>query len=319
MGHAKLNPVQILFFIDRTLTCTLTCPILKGAFMIQLFTDTSANLPMALIKQYGLTVLPFSYTLNGVEQPYNPTADFDGAAFYTALQNGAKVKTSMINTAAFLEAMRPALQKGNDVLYIGMSGGISGTAFAAATAVAELKEEFPHRKISAIDTFAASLGEGLLVLKAAKMLQEEADFEAVESKILTLRHKQCQFFVVDDLEHLRRGGRINRAVAVLGSVLQIKPILTGDAEGKIVQTGKARGQRQSLEALANRFKTLCADPTKTVGIAHANNPQGAAMLTKLLMDCGLKGECLTVCYEPVTGAHVGPGTVALFFEGVQKQ
>ena len=144
--------------------------------MIQIFTDTSANLPAAYIQKYFLRVIPLHYSINGVQAEQDPTIDFDGKTYYDAMRSGAPVSTAMINLAAFLEPLHAALAAGDDVIYIGMSGGISGTAHAAAMAVEELQEEFPERKIAAIDTYAASLGEGLLVLEAARMLENGAPF-----------------------------------------------------------------------------------------------------------------------------------------------
>ena len=138
--------------------------------MIQLYTDTSANLTSDIIKEYGIKLVPFTYRVDGKDSDPSPEGDFDGKAFYDAMRNGAMVKTSMINIVDFMDGFREALDKGDDVLYIGMSGGISGAAHAASIAVMELEDEYPDRKIVAIDTFAASLGEGLLVIKAAKML-----------------------------------------------------------------------------------------------------------------------------------------------------
>ena len=160
--------------------------------MTKLFTDTSANLPLRLLTAHHIEVLPFSYTVDGKPVPYSETTDFDGKAFYDAMRAGAVVKTSMINTETFREHFTRALEAGDDVLYVGMSGGISGTAGAAALTVRELKEAYPDRKIAAIDTFAASLGEGLQVLNAARMLEEGRTFEEVESYLLDSRHNMCQ-------------------------------------------------------------------------------------------------------------------------------
>ena len=136
--------------------------------MLQLFTDTSANLPVALTKQHHITVVPFSYTVDGKETDYPDDVDFDGAAFYGAMRRGAVVKTSMVNPALMANYFERALSQGDDVLYVGMSGGISGTAQAAVIAAGELTEKYPARKIVTIDTYAASLGEGLQVLEAAQ-------------------------------------------------------------------------------------------------------------------------------------------------------
>ena len=142
--------------------------------MTKLYTDTSANLPLALLREYDIAVIPFSYTVNGVAEDYNEETDFDGKAFYDAMRRGAEVKTSMVNPATAAAFFERALAQGDDVLYVGMSGGISGTAHAAALAAEELREKYPHAKIMTIDTYAASLGEGLQVLEAAELLRQAA-------------------------------------------------------------------------------------------------------------------------------------------------
>lgn len=286
--------------------------------MIQIFTDTSANLPAAYIQKYSLRVIPLTYFVDGAEAHQDPAVDFDGKAYYDAMRSGTPVSTAMINLAAFLEPLHAALAAGDDVIYIGMSGGISGTAHAAAMAVQELQEEFPERKIAAIDTYAASLGEGLLVIEAARMLENGAPFSLIVEQISRRRHTMCQYFTVDDLAYLERGGRVSKAAAIVGTVLKIKPLLRGDDEVKIVQCGKTRGRKQSLTALADFYEKLVADKSEEIGIAHADDAAGAQFLLDALRQRGFTGECLTVCYEPVTGSHVGPGTVALFFQGIHR-
>ncbi len=286
--------------------------------MIKLFTDTSANLPIELIRKYGIKVISFEYTVNGVPAEYSAETDFDGVAFYNAMRAGADVKTGLINMAKFNENFEPELIAGNDVIYIGMSGGISGTASIAAVAAGEFAEKYPQRRILSFDTYAASLGEGLMVLKAAQMIEQGADFDAVSDMLHTLRPNMCQYFTVDDLKYLRKGGRITGAAAVIGSVLHIKPILQGDDTGHIILCGKVRGRRNALNNLAERYATLCADKSAMIGIAHADDEVGTAYLMSKLREAGFTGECLTVCYEPVTGSHVGPGTIALFFPGIHK-
>ena len=286
--------------------------------MTKLYTDTSANLPLALLREYDIAVIPFSYTVNGVAEDYNEEMDFDGKAFYDAMRRGAEVKTSMVNPATAAAFFERALAQGDDVLYVGMSGGISGTAHAAALAAEELREKYPHAKIMTIDTYAASLGEGLQVLEAAELLRAGRSFEEVGDRILTRRPHMCQFFTVDDLNYLKRGGRISGAAALVGSVLGIKPILRGDETGHIVSCGKVRGMKRAYQELANYYDGRALDKSEMLGIAHADNEEGAQALIALLREKGFTGECLNVVYEPVTGAHVGPGTVALFFYGTEK-
>lgn len=284
--------------------------------MTQLFTDTSANLPVEIIDEYGIEVVPFSYTIDGVE--YIPEREFDGKAFYAAMRAGSAVKTSMVNTGTFIEHFKAALDAGKDVLYIGMSGGISGTANAALMAKQELDEEYPDRKIVVIDTLAASLGEGLFVIKAAEQLKDGVALDAIEEAIRAQVPSMCQSFTVDDLKYLKNTGRVSGAAAIIGNVLSIHPILIGDYEGKIVVKAKVRGMKRTLDALAERYAELALSKTETIGIAHADNEEGKAYLVQRLRDKGLTGKCLSVCYEPVTGSHVGPGTVALFFFGTDR-
>ena len=284
--------------------------------MTQLFTDTSANLPVEIIDEYGIEVVPFSYTIDGVE--YIPEREFDGKAFYAAMRAGSEVKTSMVNAGTFIERFKAALDAGKDVLYIGMSGGISGTANAALMAKQELDEEYPDRKIVVIDTLAASLGEGLFVIKAAEQLKDGAALDAIEETIRAQVPSMCQSFTVDDLKYLKNTGRVSGAAAIIGNVLSIHPILIGDYEGKIVVKSKVRGMKRTLDALAERYAELALSKTETIGIAHADNEEGKAYLVQRLRDKGLTGKCLSVCYEPVTGSHVGPGTVALFFFGTDR-
>lgn len=284
--------------------------------MTQLFTDTSANLPVEIIDEYGIEVVPFSYTIDGVE--YIPEREFDGKAFYAAMRAGSEVKTSMVNAGTFIERFKAALDAGKEVLYIGMSGGISGTANAALMAKQELDEEYPDRKIVVIDTLAASLGEGLFVIKAAEQLKDGVALDAIEEAIRAQVPSMCQSFTVDDLKYLKNTGRVSGAAAIIGNVLSIHPILIGDYEGKIVVKAKVRGMKRTLDALAERYAELALSKTETIGIAHADNEEGKAYLVQRLRDKGLTGKCLSVCYEPVTGSHVGPGTVALFFFGTDR-
>lgn len=284
--------------------------------MTQLFTDTSANLPVEIIDENGIEVVPFSYTIDGVE--YIPEREFDGKAFYAAMRAGSEVKTSMVNAGTFIERFKAALDAGKDVLYIGMSGGISGTANAALMAKQELDEEYPDRKIVVIDTLAASLGEGLFVIKAAEQLKDGVALDAIEEAIRAQVPSMCQSFTVDDLKYLKNTGRVSGAAAIIGNVLSIHPILIGDYEGKIVVKAKVRGMKRTLDALAERYAELALSKTETIGIAHADNEEGKAYLVQRLRDKGLTGKCLSVCYEPVTGSHVGPGTVALFFFGTDR-
>ena len=199
-----------------------------------------------------------------------------------------------------------------------MSGGISGAARIAQIAANEVLADYPDRQIEVIDTYAASLGEGFQVLSAAEMLASGMSLSEAADKLRADRAHMCQYFTVDDLSYLQRGGRISGAAALVGTVLQIKPVLVGDETGHIVVSDKVRGRKQSLTYLADKYDALALDKSAVLGIAHGDCMDGVEFLLGKLRDRGFTGEPMVVMYEPVTGGHVGPGTVALFFRGTHK-
>ncbi len=283
--------------------------------MFQIMTDTSANLPTDLAQSCELTVIPFPFFVNGARHTCLDTEGFDGETFYGAMREGAEVTTSQINPQNYIDAMRPVLQAGQDILFVGMSSGISGAYHSAELAAEELRQEFPLRKIRLVDTIGASLGEGLLALRAVEDKKNGLSLDEIYEKLLDLRHRLCNIFTVDDLKYLRKGGRLSNLSFIVGTLLQIKPLLKGNEEGKIVAFAKLRGRKKALEELARRYDEYVVHAEEqTVGIAHADCPEDAAYLIELLRRNHPPKDVLNVCYEPVTGSHVGPGTLALFFE-----
>lgn len=282
----------------------------------RIFTDTSANLPTDLTEAKGITVVPFSYCLNGEEFMCTDTRSFDGAGFYGAIRKHASVSTSQINPFRYEEYMEPVLQAGSDILYIGMSSGISGSFASASVAIEQLRAKYPERDIRAVDTLSASLGEGIVVLKAVEYLEHGMDIDEAEKRLNELSRKVCQIFIVDDLMHLRRTGRLSNAVALAGAVLQIKPMLKGNEKGQIVCIKKERGRRRAIESLVKVYENYIENAEEQiVGISHADCAEDAEYLASRLRSVAAPKEVLTVCYEPVTGSHVGPDTLALFFVG----
>ena len=283
--------------------------------MFQIITDTSANLPSELAAEKDLTVIPFPYFVNGARHTCLDTEGFDGKTFYGAMREGAEVTTSQINPQNYIDLMRPVLQKGLDILFVGMSSGISGAYHSAELAAEELRAEFPERKIRLVDTIGASLGEGLLVLRAVRDKLAGLSLDAIYENLMDLRHRLCNIFTVDDLKYLRKGGRLSNLSFIVGTILQIKPLLKGNEEGRIVAFAKLRGRKKALEELAKRYDEYVVNAEEqTIGIAHADCPEDATYLIELLRRNHPPKEILTVGYEPVTGSHVGPGTLALFFE-----
>ena len=281
-----------------------------------IITDTSANLPTEYLDREGVAAIPYGCRYRGAEHTLADTARFDGRGYYEAMRGGMAVKTSLISPQTYTERFREPLAAGEDVLFIGMSSGISNSHHCAVLAAEALAEEFPERSIRLVDALGASLGEGLLVMEAVEARRKGASLEETAELVTALRTRMCQIFTVDDLMYLRRGGRLSNAAAIIGTVLQIKPLLKGNPEGKIVATAKVRGRRRAIEALAERYTALASAPeTQTVGIAHADCAEDAKYLSSLLWKSRPPKEILTVMYEPVTGSHVGPGALALFFLG----
>ena len=284
--------------------------------MFQILTDTSANLDTEVLRQRNIHVIPFHFYVDGQSHFCENTAKFDGKAFYDAIRSGARSTTSQISPQAYIDVMTPLLEAGDDVLFVSMSSGISGSFASSQVAAQHLSAEFPQRRIRLVDTRGASLGEGLLALQAADLRDAGRDIDEVADAVFALHRRMCQIFTVEDLKYLRATGRVSGAAALVGSILQIKPLLKGDEEGKIVCFSKLRGRKRSIQAMAERYDALVQDAeAQTVGIAHADCPEDAEMLATLLKRNHPPREIMTVVYEPVTGSHVGPGALALFFLG----
>ncbi len=281
-----------------------------------IITDTSANLPTETLNAHGICALPFSYYIDGEENECTDTRAFDAAAFYGAIRKGTKVNTSLVSPEKYYECFKARLDAGEDILFVGMSSGISGSFEKSVLVAEELKREYPERSIECVDSLGASLGEGLLALRAAELKEMGVGLEENAREIRRLVPRMCQVFTVDDLMHLRRTGRLSNAAAVVATVLNIKPLLKGDDTGHIVSFNKLLGRRRSVEGIAEQYKKLVENPSEQlIGIAHADCRQDAEYLIKLINRCAPPKDIMLVDYEPVTGSHVGPGALALFFMG----
>ena len=282
--------------------------------MFRIVTDTSSNLPTAYLQAENITVIPFTFHTESGEQSCMDTASFDAKAFYTAMRNGEKVTTSQIPPQRFVDNIRPMLENGEDVLFVSMSSGISGSYASSKIAANQLAEEFPERKMLTVDTYSASLAEGIVVMRAVECRKEGLSIDETYQILRALRHRIAQIFTVGDLRYLKRTGRLSNLEAAVGTVLQIKPLLKGDPEGKIVCFAKVRGRQRAIEEMAKRYEELVVSPeTQTVCISHADCEADAQILASMLRRSKPPKDILIVDYEPVTGSHVGPGALALFF------
>lgn len=282
-------------------------------------TDTSANLPTSLLKEYDIQVIPYHYIIGDKQYSCLDTEGFDGKKFYKAMRMGADIKTSAINFQSYVEFFGKVLAQGQDILFVSMSSGISSSFSCSEIAKKELAQQYPDRKIMLVDTLGASLGEGIFALKAAEYRDAGLTLEETHQKLEEEKACMYQVFTVNDLKYLKKTGRLSGSAAMIGNMLQVKPILKGNENGEIVNFSKVIGRKKAIDALAQRYHMLVKDPeTQIVGIAHADCEEDAAYLSELLNMKKPPKEILSVVYEPVTGSHVGPGTLALFFLGDSK-
>ena len=286
-----------------------------------IFVDGSSNLPGSVLQELDIEILPCSYTVNGQAGSYNGRLDtFDAHEYYEMLRQGGKVQTSLLNTQLFLDSFRPVLRQGRDVLYFSMSGGISGTCQAAKIAAAELLEEFPERTVRVIDSLGAGFGTGLMACKAADLRAEGRSAGETADFLDQDAYHMLQFFTVDDLNFLKRTGRVSGATAMIGTVLNIKPVLWGDATGHITARSKQRGRKKAMAAIVEEYRNSVIDPSsQRVAISHGDCPEEADRLAQLIREAAEPKELIIAPHEPFTGAHVGPGMLALFYHGKKRE
>ena len=282
----------------------------------KILTDTSANLPTALLKEREIYVIPYHYSIGDKQYSCLDTEGFDGKKFYKAMRFGADIKTSAINFQSYIEFFGRFLEQGDDILFVSMSSGISSSFSCSEMAKKELLEKYPDREILLVDTISASLGEGLFALKAADYRDAGFSIQKTYRMLEKEKMNMYQVFTVDDLMYLKKTGRLTGSAAIIGNMLQVKPILKGNENGEIVNFSKVIGRKKAVDMLAQRYHMLVKNPEQQiVGIAHADCEEDARYLAELLNKKKPPREILTVVYEPVTGSHVGPGTLALFFMG----
>ena len=285
-----------------------------------ILTDSSADLGAELVEQMDIQVLPLSFNVQGMTYyNYPDNRDMDPQSFYHLLRKGELATTAAVNVAQYTEALEPLLQAGKDVLILAFSSGLSATFNSSSVAVTELREKYPERKLYTVDTLCASLGQGLLVYLAAKEREKGKNIDEVRDWVVSHKLSICHQFTVDDLHFLKRGGRISATTAVMGSMLKIKPVLHVDNEGHLVSIGKARGRQASLKALVDRMEQTAIDPKdQTVFISHGDCIQDAELVAQMVKDRFGVQKTYINYVGPVIGAHSGPGTLALFYVGVER-
>jgi DegV family protein with EDD domain len=280
-------------------------------------TDATCDLPVEILRDSDIEVIPMEFIMEDkVYSHYPDERQMAVSEFYNHLKMGRMSTTTQINYNKYKTVFTDILKQGKDVLYICFSSGLSGTYNGSRLVIDDLKEEFPDREIISVDSLSASIGEGLLVYLAALKKQEGFSIDRLKHWIETKRFEICHWFAVDDLEHLRRGGRINAVQASVGSILDLKPILSVDREGKLVTAAKIRGKKKSYRYLIQK---LMEDGEKveneTILIGHANCVEDAKNLQQLLLEENLAGKAVICNIGPIIGSHTGAGMLAVTFVG----
>lgn len=282
------------------------------------FTDGSANLNRKLSE--GITILSCDYSVDDVPMVYDGDLDgFDCHTYYEKLKKGSLIRTSLLNTQKFIDCFKPEMEQGKDIIYIAMASGISGTYQAAKIAAEELMEEFSDRFVHIVDSRTCGLGSGMQAVKSAELCRQGMSAREAAPILDEYALHCCSYFTVDDLNFLKRTGRVSGATALIGTALNIKPILYGTAEAVIVSCNKVRGRKKSISALAEIYKNKVVNPSENVVyISHGDCEEEAKILAEKVCAIYQPKEVVICPHEPFSGSHVGPGMLGLFFYGAER-
>lgn len=283
-----------------------------------IFTDSACDLAPELLEEWGVPSVSLTFRFEDEDKEYS-NAEMPVKAFYDRMRAGGVAKTAAVNSSTFYEAFENVVKEGKDLLYIGFSSGLSATYSSAKNAAEDLAKAYPERKIITVDSLAASAGFGLLLYLTLEEKKKGASIEEAAAFAENIKLKICHWFTVDDLKYLKRGGRVSPAVALVGTVLGIKPILHVDNEGHLIKKGTVRGRKASVAALVDKFAELAENTSGgTVYICHGDCDEDVKLLEGILMErFGVKVDVVTYV-GPVIGAHAGPGVIALFFVGKER-
>ena len=285
-----------------------------------IITDSCSNLTNELIKTCDVKIVPLTYTVKGVEYlGYIEGEEFDYKEYYNMLRAKEHVKTSLASYDRVEAALKKELESGNDVLYLSFSSALSGSCQVARNCVEDIKDSYPERKIILIDTLQASMGQGLMVKYAADKRKEGLSLEETAAWLEENKLRFVALFTVDDLFFLKRGGRVSGAVAVAGTILNIKPLLHVDNEGRLTSIGKIRGRSNSINALISRMGETGIDlENQDIFMVHGDCIEEAEAAAKKIKEL-YKVKSVTINYvDQVISSHSGPGTLAIFYMGTER-
>ncbi|MGG7058509.1 DegV family protein [Clostridium tertium] len=283
---------------------------------IIIFTDSCCDLPISFVEQNNIQVMHLRVNIKGKDIPDDLGVSISHKNFYNLIREGEMPTTSQANVSNFEESFRKFVKEGYSIIYIGFSSALSGCVNSARLAKEVVVEEIKDADITIIDSKSASMGLGLIVYYATNMLDEGKNKEEIISWIEENKLKINHWFTVDDLNHLKRGGRVSSTVAIVGTMLSIKPVMHVDNEGRLIPISKVKGRKKSIKALQEKLKERIVNPEQqVVFISHGDCLEDAKHLRALILEEVNVKDVIINNVGPAVGSHSGPGTVALFFIG----
>ncbi|NLK74818.1 MAG: DegV family protein [Clostridiales bacterium] len=282
-------------------------------------TDSTCDLPQDYLAKHNINVAPLYYSFNDIV--YGEKNILTEKEFYNKMRNGAMPTTMAVNPDTIKEIFTRLINQGYDILHIAFSSGLSGSCSVATTVAREMCEENPDIKITVVDSLCASLGEGLLVHKAVQLKEKGKSLDEIASWLEENKLNLCHIFTVDDLHHLHRGGRVSKTSAIIGTLINVKPVLHVDNEGHLIPLNNVRGRKKALISLVDNMEARLdgyRDQNDTVFISHGDCLEDAEFVASLVKERYGINDILINYVCPTIGAHSGPGTVALFFMGNKR-
>lgn len=284
-------------------------------YSYEIITDTCSNLSEAQAKKYGVKIIGFPYTINGEEHTDDPKEKtFEIKDVYELLKKKTDVKTSLINSLKIEEFLEAFLKEGKDVLYITISGGISGTYANAEIAAKNLSEKYPDRKIMVVDSLSGSYTQGIIVVKTSKKREAGATVTEAYEYAMKIRNFATHDFTIDNLFFLRRSGRVSNSTALIGTLAMIKPMFTLDKAGKLIVYTKVNGRKKSLSTIIENFKkNIDPENADYIGIVHGDCEKEAETIRDKVIEIFPKAEIFFDYLTPLVGSHTGPGAIGLLY------
>ena len=283
-----------------------------------IFTDSACDIVPSMLDEWDVGCVSLAFRFDHIDRDFL-NHEMPIKEFYGHMRAGHVAKTNAVNAESFREYFEPVLASGKDLLYLGFSSGLSTTYQQGKLAAEDLAEKYPERKIITIDTLCASAGQGLLVKLTVDKKNSGATLEETAAYAESLIPKLAHWFTVEDLVYLKRGGRVSPAVALVGGMLNIKPVMHVDDEGHLIKVGTIRGRKASLKAMADKLFETADDVTGgTFFISHGDCAEDAALLCEMIRERGGNAVEVITNVGTVIGAHSGPGTMALFFVAKQR-